>query len=448
MSIISSLQSNTCLLYFAYIKDMKVKLLKNNRYYLCIDQKSFYASVECSVRGLDPMTTNLVVADPERGKGTLCLAVSPSMKKLGVKNRARVYEIPDNIQYIMAPPRMQLYIDYSAKIYGVFLKYIAKEDIHVYSIDESFLDVTDYMDMYNMNAVEIAKMILKDINETLGLVGTVGIGTNLYLSKIALDITAKHAADRIGYLDVELYKHTLWDHQPLTDFWRIGPGTAKRLFKYGIKTMGEIAKADPQFLYKLFGVDAEYLIDHAWGMEPVTIAEIKSYKSISHSVSSSQVLLRDYNYEEAFLIVKEMAELISLDLVDRGVVTNSITLSIGYSGNMHTPSSGSSKLSITTNSARKLSESFQSLFIKVVDQNYFIRNVALSCNDVIEEAYEQYDLFTSPIELERERKIQTAVLNIKKRYGKNSILKGMNLLESGTTIIRNEQIGGHKRGVS
>lgn len=420
----------------------------NSRTYLCIDLKSFYASVECAERGLDPMTTNLVVADPDRAKGTICLAVSPSMKALGVKNRCRVYEIPEHMKYIMAPPRMQLYIDYSANIYAIYLKYISQNDIHVYSIDEAFLDVTEYLNLYKMNAKELGIMIMQDIKDTLGITATCGIGTNLYLTKIALDITAKHVSDHIGYLNEELYCKTLWDHRPITDFWRIGSGTARRLETYGMFTMKDVAHADEKILYKLFGVDAEYLIDHSWGREPTTIDQIKQYKVTSHSLSSGQVLFHDYDFESGLLILKEMVDLMCLDLVSKGLVTNSISIYIGYSNDFSKPARGTSTMSMTTNACSVLMKYFVELYKKVVDRFTPIRRVCVICNDVIDEVYEQYDLFTDPKTLERDRNLQLAVLHIKEKYGKNAILRGMNFEENATTRERNMQIGGHKNGLS
>lgn len=419
-----------------------------NRTYVCIDLKSFYASVECRERGLDPMNTNLVVADPERSDKTICLAVSPAMKALGIPGRCRVFEIPAGIQYIMAPPRMQLYIDYSAEIYEVYLKYIAKEDIHVYSIDEVFMDVTDYLAMYQMTAKELAIAIMDDILNTTGITATSGIGTNLYLAKVALDITAKHVADHIGILDEESYCNTLWKHKPLTDFWRIGKGVTNRLERSGISTMGEIAHADEDMLYKMFGIDAELLIDHAWGREPVTMADIKSYKPKSNSISSGQVLPRDYSYEEAKLVVKEMADLLALELVEKGLVTDSITLHVGYSNRLERkPAHGTITMTVTTSSARQIISYITKLFDQIVDHHASVRRMNVTFNHVLDETYAQYDLFTDPAELEREHRMQTAMLDIKEKFGKNAILKGMNLQESATTIERNGQIGGHKSGV-
>ena len=298
------------------------------RQYICIDLKSFYASVECAERGLDPMTTKLVVADLSRTEKTICLAVSPALKALGVKNRCRIFEIPDGIEYIAAIPRMQLYIDYAAEIYAIYLQYISKDDIHVYSIDEAFMDVTDYLALYKMTARELGQHIMNDIYDKLRIRATCGIGTNLFLTKIALDISAKHSPDFIGELNEESYRQTLWDHEPLTDFWMIGPGTVRRLNTIGVHTMRQIANTPEDTLYHLFGIDAELLIDHAWGREPTTIADIKNYKAHTNSISSGQVLSREYDYEEGKLIVKEMTDLLCLDLVEKHLVTSSVTLHI------------------------------------------------------------------------------------------------------------------------
>ena len=425
--------------------------MKSKNEYMVIDLKSFFASVECVERGLDPFTTNLVVADPEREEGTICLAITPAMKALGVKNRCRVFEIPKNIDYIMATPRMQLYIDYSAEIYGIYLKYISREDIHVYSIDEAFFDVTAYKEYYRMNAKEIACMIMDDVYHTTGITATCGIGTNLYLAKVALDITAKHAKDHIGILDEEEYCRKLWTHCPLTDFWRIGAGTAKRLAGYGIVTMGELAKLsqyNEDLLYKVFGIDAELLIDHAFGRETTTMADIKNYKSQNNSISSGQVLMRDYKFDEARLIVKEMTELLCLDLVDKGLITDSVTLYIGYSHTIGYPSArGSVTLRTATSSAIMIRPQVAELFDRIVNPQVPVRRINICFNRVMDEAYQQYDLFTPPADLKREHKIQKATIEVKKRFGKNAVLKGMNLEEGGTTIERNMQIGGHKSGV-
>ena len=415
--------------------------------YLCIDLKSFYASVECVERGLDPLTTRLVVADPERSEKTICLAISPAMKALGIKNRCRVFEIPKNVDYIMAQPRMQRYIDVSADIYAVYLKYIAKEDIHVYSIDEVFLDASDYLSMYQMSAKELANTIMQDVYVTTGITATCGIGTNLYLAKIALDITAKHVKGNIGYLDEDIYRGTLWSHKPITDFWRVGAGTAKRLERYGIYTMKDIAMAKEETLYNLIGIDAELLIDHAWGREPVTIADIKNYKPKHNCLTSGQVLSCEHSYEEGKLIVKEMTDLLCLDLVDKGLVTDSITLYVGYENRLDMPPArGTATLRIATSSARVMLPEVEALYERIMNRNAGIRRVNLSFNNVVDEAYQQYDLFCDPAELERERNMQKAMIDIKKKFGKNAILKGMNLEEGATTMERNRQIGGHKSG--
>ncbi|MGO5053501.1 Y-family DNA polymerase [Lachnospiraceae bacterium LCP25S3_G4] len=419
-----------------------------NKSYVCIDLKSFYASVECKERRLDPMTTNLVVADPERTDKTICLAVSPAMKALGVPGRCRVFEIPKSIPYIMAPPRMQLYIDYAAGIYKIYLKYISKEDIHVYSIDEVFIDVTDYLPMYQMDVKELVCMIMQDISNTMGIMATAGIGTNMYLAKVALDIIAKHSKDGIGVLDTESYQKLLWNHKPLTDFWRIGKGVANQLERMGITTMGEIAKADEKTLYGLFGIDAELLFDHAWGLETTTMQDIKSYKPKANSISSGQVLPRDYQFEEGKLIVKEMADLLCLDLVYQKLVTNSITLHISYTRHIEEKSAhGTVSLPITTSSARKIIDYAVKLYEQIVNRQIPIRRVNITFNHVQDEAYQQYDLFTEPLDMEKEHQIQKAILEVKERFGKNAILKGMNLQTGATTVERNCQIGGHKSGV-
>lgn len=422
--------------------------MNGNKIYLCIDLKSFYASVECVERGWDPLTARLVVADPERSEKTICLAVSPALKQMGVPNRCRVFQIPKEIPYKMAPPRMQLYIDYAAEIYGVYLKYIAKEDIQVYSIDEAFLDVTDYLHLYQMTAVELGRKIMQDILDTTGIPAACGVGTNLYLAKVALDIMAKHETDRIAYLDEARYREKLWKHKPLTDFWRVGRGTVERLSNMGICTMEEIAHARESLLYKAFGIDAELLIDHAWGREPVTIADIKAYRPKNTSFSSGQVLPRDYSYEEGILVVKEMADLLCLDLVDQCLVTSHISLVIGYSNQKcFEPARGSTTLRSATSSNRRLLSYVEQLYRRIVRPGAYIRRITLTYTGVMTEDYQQFDLFSNPEETEKDVKAQRAAISIKQRYGRNAILKGMNLEESATTIERNGQIGGHKSGV-
>ncbi len=415
--------------------------------YICIDLKSFYASVECVERGLDPLITNLVVADPERTDKTICLAITPAMKALGIKNRCRVFEIPKNVSYIIAEPRMKLYLEYSAKIYSIYLKYISKDDIHVYSIDEVFMDVTDYLFLYKMTGSELGERIMQDIFSETGIPASCGIGTNLYLTKVALDITAKHSPNFIGYLDEEGYKKTLWHHRPLTDFWRVGKGTANKLASVGIYTMYDIAHANEELLYHLFGVDAELLIDHAWGIEPVTIADIKSYNSRTNCLSSGQVLMRDYSFEEGKLIVKEMMDLLCLDMVEKNIVTSSVTLQVGYSNALHVEHSrGTVTLDTETNADIIIIPAITKLYERIVNPLYPVRRIYITVNNVIPEEYSQYSLFADGESLEKNRRLQKAMIDIKNKYGKNAILKGMNLQKSSTAIERNRQIGGHKSG--
>lgn len=416
------------------------------RQYLCIDQKSFYATVECVARDLDPMTTDLVVADPERSENTICLAVSVHLKKRGVKNRCRIKEIPQNMKYIIAPPRMQLYIDCAAEIYGVFLKYLAPEDIYVYSIDESFLDVTPYLKMYGLSTKELAKKIMQDVKDTVGTICTCGIGTNLYLAKIALDLTAKHATDFIGELDEESYREKLWDHKPITDFWRISSGTEARLKRYGISTMRDIAHFDEDCLYRCFGVDAELLIDHAWGRESTTIRDIKNYKSKSRSMSSTQVLMRDYKYAEGELIAKEMTDQICLDMAAKKLVTESVTLWVGYSYTEGVPGVlGTAQFCSPTNLCTEVVPAISALFRRIVNPAFVIRRIGITCNNVTEDTgVLQLNMFENVSKQMREKALQEALLGIRAKYGKNSILKGMNFEESATGRERNAQIGGHK----
>ena len=418
---------------------------------LCIDLKSFYASVECVERGLDPMSTDLVVADPERGGGTICLAVSPSLKAKGVKNRCRVFEIPKGLDYIMAPPRMQKYIDYAAEIYKIYLRYLSPEDIYVYSIDECFLDVTPYLRRMGKTPREMALFLMGKIQEELGLRSTAGVGTNLYLAKIALDITAKHAEDFIGELDEDSFRRKLWDHQPLTDFWRIGPGIARHLGRMGIYTQRQITEANEDRLYQEFGIDAELLIDHAWGREPTTLADIQHYTPRSRSITSGQVLWRDYSFEEGQLIVKEMLDLLCLELVDQGLVTDSVSIMVGYSNSLHLePVGGTAHLDLETNADRVIIPAVLEVYKRIVDPAKPIRRFNLSCNQLREDTgIQQTSLFcgVSGDMLVRNHKIQEAVLKIRKKYGKNAMLKGMNFEPAATTRERNRQIGGHKSGV-
>lgn len=414
-----------------------------NRIIICIDLKTFYASVECVERNLDPFNTNLVVADPERGKGTICLAISPKMKMLGVKNRCRVFEIPQNIKYIMAKPRMSKYIEYSANIYGIYLKYVSKEDIHVYSIDEAFLDVTDYLKIYNMNAMQLTKVIIKDIYDTYGITATAGIGTNLYLAKIALDIISKHTVTNIGWLDEEKYKRELWHHKPLTDFWQIGKGIEKRLNKLHIYDMYDLAHYNNKKLYDEFGVNAELLIDHSVGKETCTIADIKAYKPKSKSISTNQVLFEDYSWEKARLVLKEMVELKSIELVQNNIITDTIRLYIGYSKNEIKATGGTMKLSLKTNTYTELLRAFLRLFDKTTNPNYKIRRIGISFENVEKENYIQLDFLVDREKIEKERKVEYAIGGIKRQMGNNAILKGINYEEGATTKLRNTLIGGH-----
>ena len=419
--------------------------MEKERAYICIDLKSFYASVECVERGLDVMTTRLVVADPTRSDKTICLAVSPALKALGIPGRCRVFEIPKHIDYIMAPPRMQKYLDYSAEVYAIYLKYISKDDIHVYSVDEAFMDVTDYLSLYQMTARELGQRIISDIYESLGLRATCGIGTNLYLTKVALDITAKHSPDFIGELDEKKYRETLWDHKPLTDFWRVGKGIAKRLSTYGMLTMRDIANGDEDLLYKLFGVNAELLIDHAWGREPVSIQDIRSYESQTHSLTQGQVLMSDYTFEKGLVIAKEMMDVMCLDMVDKELVSKSFTLLVGYAKSAPLPSAkGTFSLDTPTNASSILIPKIAELYTQIVNPAYLVRRMYVVCNGVTSEEYMQYSFFMPAEDLEKDRKVQKAVLEIKNKFGKNAILKGLNFEEGATTRERNQQIGGHK----
>lgn len=421
--------------------------MKQKNSFICIDLKSFYASVECVERGLDPFKTNLVVADPTRSKSTICLAITPAMKKQGVKNRCRIHEIPEGLEYITAKPRMQLYIDYSAKIYSIYLRYVSKEDIHVYSVDECFLDVTDYLDLYQLTEKEMAVQLMKAVIDETGITATAGIGTNLYLAKVAMDIVAKHVDDHIGVLNEISYRQLLWDHQPLSDFWRIGSRTERKLSGYGIHTMGDIALASltsEDWLYKMFGIDAELLIDHAWGYEPCRMCDIKNYHTEEHSLSNGQVLMRNYAYEEAVVVVREMTDILVLDLVEKGLVTDSVTLWIAYDHRFeHESSKGTIRFQDYTNSSKEIMDKVEILYRRIADRSTGIRRIEICANRVKPESYMQYDLFLDPVQSEKERHLQEAILDVKKRFGKNAIMRGSNLLECSTYRERNNQIGGH-----
>ncbi len=411
--------------------------------FFCIDLKTFFASVECVERHLDPFETNLVVADPARGNGAICLAISPKMKMLGIRNRCRIFEIPKNVEYIVALPRMQKYIEYSSKIYEIYLKYFSKDDIHVYSIDEVFIDATRYFSLYKLSKIDLAKKVIADIYDTYGITATAGIGTNMYLAKIALDITAKHSPTNIGYLDEEKYKKELGNHTPLTDFWQVGKGTSETLRKMGIYTMNDISKADPRRLYNKFGINAKYLIDHSKGIENCTIKEIKDYKPKSNSISTSQILFKDYNYEDAKKVMKEMVEVLSLQLVKKNLKAESISLYVGYSKDVIEASKISKKLQVATNIYKDLSKEYEKIYDKIVSRIAPIRRIGISFGRLSSDDYEQLSLFVNQEKKDKEKNIERTINNIKEKFGKNSILKGLDLEENATAMIRNKLIGGH-----
>ena len=469
------------------------------RTYIAIDLKSFYASVECVDRGLDPLTTNLVVADESRTDKTICLAVTPSLKAYGIPGRARLFEVKQKargIDFIIAPPRMAHYIEVSSRVYSVYLKYIAPEDIHVYSIDEVFMDVTNYLATYKMTAHQLAMTMIRDVLSQTGITATAGIGTNLYLCKVAMDIMAKKApADkdgvRIAELDEQIYRRELWDYRPITKFWRVGRGIANKLAFYGIDTMGRLArmsKQNEELLYKLFGVNAELLIDHAWGWEPCTIADVKAYRPETNSFSSGQVLQEPYTFQKARVVIQEMAEGMALDLVAKRMVTDQLVLTVGYDAECLTRPDirdlyhgeittnyygklvpkhayGSLRFDKPTSSSRLLMNGAAELFDRHVNPNLLIRRLNLCVNHVVSESTlaqqpaqpQQLDLFTDYEALERqqqeeqarldkERRLQEAQLKIKQRFGKNAILRGLNYSEGATAKERNAQIGGHRAG--
>ena len=413
---------------------------------MCIDLKTFYASVECVERGFDPFKTNLVVADPSRGKGAICLAITPALKNRGIRNRCRIFEIPRNINYITAMPRMKKYIEYSANIYGIYLKYIDKNDIYVYSIDEAFLDVTNYLKMYNKSAYDLAQDIMRDILNVTGITATCGIGTNLYLAKIALDITAKHVKTNIGYLDEDKYKDKLWHHIPLTDFWRIGRGIERRLNKLGLYDMYDIACCEESVLYKEFGINARFLIDHSKGIEPVTISEIKAYKPKSNSISSSQILFEDYNYLDAKKVLIEMIDCGCLELVRKNMVANRVFFMIGYSKDNTPALKISRKLEQPTASYSAILKIVMDEYDNRVNKKEKIRRLSIGFGDVILNKYKQLDLFNESSYLDKDVKLEEVMNIIKDKYGKNSILRGVSYDEKATQRIRNRLIGGHNAG--
>lgn len=413
------------------------------RVYFVIDMKSFFASVECVERGLDPMTTKLVVADKSRTEKTICLAVSPKMKELGVKNRCRLFEIPKNIDYIIATPRMKKYIEYNANIYSIYLNYFDKNDIHVYSIDECIIDVTDYLKIYNIKAKPLALKLMKEIYDKLHIPSSCGIASNMYLAKVALGITAKKSKDRIGWLTEEKFKKTLWNHRPLSDFWGISRGIESHLARLNIYDMEGIAKADKDKLYKEFGVNAELLIDHANGIEPVLMSDIKNYKNKSHSISSSQILPCAYNYDDGLMILKEMVYDGTINLALSHYVTNVISITIIYEdgGVVHKQS----KLSVNTNLFSILGQEAENIYIKIVDKNKEVRRLGYAFN-ALPDTLERYDLFTDLEKIEKEKKLRDSTIYLQDKFGKNSVLKAVNFSKNSMIRERHKQIGGHKSG--
>lgn len=420
--------------------------MENLRCYFVIDMKSFFASVECAERGLNAMTANLVVADMERTEKTICLAVSPNLKKMGVKNRCRMFEIPKNLEYIIAKPQMKKYIAYAAKIYDIYLNYIDKQDIHVYSIDECFIDATSYLKLYNIKAKDFAKKLLDEIWDKLGIPATAGIGTNMYLAKIALDITAKHAKDRIGWLTEEKFKKELWHHKPLSDFWGIASGTTERLMKFGITDMYGIAHCDEDLLYKEFGINAELLIDHSWGRESCQISDIKQYKRKSHSISNSQVLACGYSFSDAKIVMMEMVQEGCYRLAMENAVTKLVHIYVSYQDSEKSVAKGTKRLNVTTNLYSKIQPYVSELFDKVVDKNKLIKKIGYDFADLQPEACEQYDLFTNFAQVQKEKKLVKSVLKIKDKFGKNAILKGIDFVPNATQRERNTMVGGHNGG--
>ncbi len=427
-------------------------MAETEKTYCCIDLKSFYASVECVDAGLDPYKDNLVVADPDRTEKTICLAVSPAMKALGVPGRCRVFEIPKGIEYIMAKPRMRLYMEVSAKIVATYLEYVSADDLHVYSIDECFIDLTPYMALYRKSAKELVEMLRSEVFKRTKITATAGIGPNLFLAKVALDVTAKHVPDNIGVLDEASFKEIIWPHRPITDIWQIGRGIAARLEKYGIYDMHGVACADIDLLYKEFGANAEYLIDHAWGIEPCTIAQIKAYEPSATSFGNGQVLPCDYSFEEGRMILREMVDETILDLIDKHLVTSHVSLYVGYkketddSGSSTNPIghvSASKKLEIRTNSFDKLLGIMDALYCEKVDSARPIRRINLAFGNLEPEECATYDLFTDIASEEEEHARQDALVAIKHRFGKDAIMRGTSYKDKARGIERAHQVGGH-----
>lgn len=420
--------------------------MEKQRTYFVIDMKSFFASVECAERGLDPFKADLVVADPTRSSGTICLAVSPHMKEIGVKNRCRIYEIPSQIKYIVAPPRMKKYIEYAANIYEIYLNYVDKLDIHVYSIDECFIDATDYLKLYNLTAKQFALKLMGEINEKLHIPSSVGIGTNMYLAKIALDITAKHSSDRVGYLNEELFKKTLWHHMPLTDFWMISTGTAERLKRFNIIDMCGIAHFNEDALYKLFGINAELLIDHAWGRETCTIADIKGYKTKAKSISSSQILPCNYSPADAQIVMLEMLQNGCYDLMRQGFVTRNLRIFVEYGDVRGEGDKANVKLDVSTNLYSQFYAAVAAAYNKMVDKKRPVRKVGYDFFDLQPDTAMQFSFFNDNLKYEREKRLVKSVIGLQDKYGKNAVLKGLDLCDNATQVERNRMIGGHSSG--
>lgn len=414
-----------------------------DKLYLCIDLKTFYASVECVERNLDPFKTDLIVANPQRANGAICLAISPKMKERGIKNRCRVWEIPKNIKPIVAMPRMKKYIEYSAKIYKIYLKYFSKDDIHVYSIDEVFIDITNYLNLYKVDSKKLAGIVIDDIYNSTGITATAGIGTNLYLAKVALDILAKHDESHISYLDEKLYKEKLWEHEPLTDFWQVGHGISSRLKKYHVNNMCDITKIDSKKLYKEFGINAEYLIDHAYGIETCTINDIKNYKTSIKSLSNSQILYEDYTYDNAKIILNEMINYLTLQLIKKKLCTSTIGFAIGYSKNTISSTKFSKSLDNPTDRYKTISKILLEEYDYIVQKDFKIRRISVWYGNTSLKKYEQLNIFEDIKNIENENNLANAINDINDKYGKNSLLLGISYLDKATQRQRNTLIGGH-----
>lgn len=412
------------------------------RFYACIDLKSFYASVECAERGLDPFAVNLVVADPARGRGALCLAISPALKAQGVRNRCRLYEIPQALDYIIARPRMKLYMQYSARIYAAYLEYLSKEDLHLYSIDECFIDLTPYLRLYQLAPKVLVQRLMAMVHERFHICAHAGVGTNLFLAKVALDVLAKHVPDNIAYLDEQSFRERLWHHRPLTDIWNIGRGITRRLARYGVYDLYGVTRLEPALLYKEFGVNARFLIDHAWGIEPCTLSDIHNYRPSTHSLSNGQILFEDYDFSQALIVLREMVELLSLELVERRLTAAGIALSVGYSDERRPATGGTRRLPQRTASLRLLEGAFERLYAETTSRQLPIRRVNVSVTEVQDERLTELGLFDAADD-GKEKQCQLALLEIKQRFGKNAILRGTSLQEKATGRLRNKLIGGH-----